>query len=137
MVLPDVLSLLITYSPTYPDELPEIGIECEEGDLDGEEEEQLVMGLIGAARDSLGMVSWLLSVEREEPELMDYRVRGQAMVYTLSLYLRESLAELLRERKERIDKAESEKARLEEEVRLIPLRTLPHCAEDSLRRRRD
>lgn len=30
-----------------------------EGELDEEEQEQLVMGLIGAANDSLGMVSGL------------------------------------------------------------------------------
>lgn len=52
----DVLSLVITYSPTYPDELPEIGLEVLEGELDDEEQEQLVMGLIGCATDSLGMV---------------------------------------------------------------------------------
>lgn len=43
----DVLQLIITYSPTYPDELPEIAIECEEGELSEEEEEELVLGLIG------------------------------------------------------------------------------------------
>lgn len=44
----DVLLLKITYSPTYPDELPEIGVECEEGELSEEEEEHLVMELIAA-----------------------------------------------------------------------------------------
>lgn len=40
--------LTITYSPTYPDELPEIGIETLEGELSEDEEEELVMGLIAA-----------------------------------------------------------------------------------------
>lgn len=43
-----MLDLIITYSPTYPDELPEISIECVEGELSEEEDEELVMGLIGA-----------------------------------------------------------------------------------------
>lgn len=43
---------------------------------------------------------------------------GMAMVYTLAGYLQESLAELVRERKERIAKAEAEAYRLAEEVRL-------------------
>lgn len=47
---PDTLLLTITYSPTYPDELPEIGLETLEGELDEEEEEELVMGMIGAVR---------------------------------------------------------------------------------------
>lgn len=38
-------------------------------------------------------------------------------MYTLSLYLRDSLAELLRERKERVAKAEAIKYQEEEEVR--------------------
>lgn len=47
-----MLSLVITYSETYPDELPEIAIEAEEGELSEEEEETLVMGLIGAVSPS-------------------------------------------------------------------------------------
>lgn len=39
---------MVTYSERYPDELPEIGITVEQGDLSEEEEETLVMGLIGA-----------------------------------------------------------------------------------------
>lgn len=41
---------------------------------------------------------------------------GMAMVYTLAGYLQESLAELVRERKERVAKAEAEAYRLAEEV---------------------
>lgn len=53
----DSLRLQIGYTPTYPDELPEIGIEVEEGELDEDEVEQLVNGLKGVGEDSLGMVS--------------------------------------------------------------------------------
>ena len=53
----DVLNLLITYSPTYPDELPEIGLEVLEGELNDEEQQQLITGLQAAGNDSLGMVS--------------------------------------------------------------------------------
>ena len=90
-----MLHLHITYTPTYPDELPEIRIEVEDGDLDEAEVAQLVNGLTAQAEDSLGM----------------------AMVYTLAGYLQESLAELIRERKERIAKAEADAYRLAEEVR--------------------
>ena len=72
-------------------------IEVEEGDLDDEEVEQLINGLKAQAEDSLGM----------------------AMVYTLAGYLQESLAELVKQRKERIAKAEAEAYRLAEEVSLI------------------
>ena len=48
----DTVLLTITYSTTYPDELPEIGIETLEGDLGEEEEEELVMGLIAAVGPS-------------------------------------------------------------------------------------
>lgn len=47
-----MLQLVITYSETYPDELPEIAIEAEEGELSEEEEETLVVGLIGAVSPS-------------------------------------------------------------------------------------
>lgn len=43
------------------------------------------------------------------------------MVYTLATHLRESLAELIRARKIRIDQEESAKAQLEEEVRTASL----------------
>lgn len=42
---------------------------------------------------------------------------AQAMVYTLSLYLSESLAAMIEERNTRIQKAADEKTRIEEEVR--------------------
>lgn len=42
------------------------------------------------------------------------------MVYTLSLHLRESLAEFLKARSERIRKAEDERIRLAEEVSCFP-----------------
>ena len=41
------------------------------------------------------------------------------MVYTLASYLRESLAELLVNRNARIQKAEDERIRIAEEVRLL------------------
>lgn len=60
-----MLSLLITYSEKYPDELPEIGIRVEEGELSEDEEEQLVMGLIGAVClfFSLSLKEWLANVD--------------------------------------------------------------------------
>jgi hypothetical protein len=48
----DVLRLVITYSAEYPDEIPEIEIETEEGEISEEEEEQLVMEMITAVRPS-------------------------------------------------------------------------------------
>ncbi|SCV69495.1 BQ2448_2515 [Microbotryum intermedium] len=90
----DVLSLLITYTPTYPDEIPLIEIEAIEGELSDEENSTLVTGLQFAAEDNLGM----------------------AMVYTLASYLKDSLAELVRERKARIAKEEAERHEREEEA---------------------
>lgn len=149
-----MLDLIITYSPTYPDELPEISIECVEGELSDEEDEELVMGLIGAVSrifssdsdSSLGQI-WARVVVDLLQILMDSSCTGkrlagdgrsifvlllrrdtdsilQAMVYTLSLYLRESLAALLEARYARIQHEADEKARILEEVRQVPLSSL-------------
>lgn len=48
---------MIRYSPKYPDELPEISLEVVEGTLSAEEEEELVMGLIGQVRFKSGVPS--------------------------------------------------------------------------------
>ncbi|SCZ96950.1 BZ3500_MvSof-1268-A1-R1_Chr4-2g06885 [Microbotryum saponariae] len=90
----DVLSLLITYTPTYPDEIPLIEVEAIEGEISDEENSTLVTGLQSAAEDNLGM----------------------AMVYTLASYLKDSLAELVRQRKVRIAKEEAERHEREEEA---------------------
>lgn len=55
----DVLNLDITYTPTYPDELPEMDITCEEGVLTDEETERLLQGLRATGEESMGMVRWI------------------------------------------------------------------------------
>lgn len=47
-------------------------------------------------------------------------------MYTLSLYLRESLAAMIEDRNARIQKAADEKARIEEEVRCSLFSPLQH-----------
>ncbi|KAM0748146.1 RWD-domain-containing protein [Meredithblackwellia eburnea MCA 4105] len=112
---PYTLLLTITYSPTYPDELPEIEVEGIEGDLTEEEEQELVQSCITAVRLSLFAPSpihgLLTSFSLQGNESL-----GMAMVYTLSLHLREALTEVLEARKVRIAKEEAEKERLEEEA---------------------
>ncbi|GAA5968691.1 hypothetical protein JCM21900_005480 [Sporobolomyces salmonicolor] len=91
---PYTINLIITYTPTYPDELPTIELEVEEGEVSEDEEQFLLDGLKTSAEESIGM----------------------AMVYTLSLQLRELMAEMLVKRKERIAREDEERYRLEEEA---------------------
>ncbi|GAA6021687.1 hypothetical protein JCM11491_001361 [Sporobolomyces phaffii] len=91
---PYILNLVVTYTPTYPDELPEMEIQVVEGELSDEEESFLLDGLKTSGEESLGM----------------------AMVYTLSLQLRELIAEMFVQRKERIAREDDERYRKEEEA---------------------
>ncbi|BGO89899.1 hypothetical protein NBRC10512_003459 [Rhodotorula toruloides] len=91
---PHTLNLVVTYTPTYPDEPPELELEVVEGEVSEEEEEVLLEGLRTTAEDNLGM----------------------AMVYTLALQLKELIAEMLVKRKERIAREDEERYRREEEA---------------------
>ncbi|BGP23091.1 RWD domain containing protein [Rhodotorula toruloides] len=91
---PHTLSLVVTYTPTYPDEPPELEIEVAEGEVSEEEEGFLLEGLRTTAEENLGM----------------------AMVYTLALQLKELIAEMLVRRKERIAREDEERYRREEEA---------------------
>ncbi|GAA6034309.1 hypothetical protein JCM8097_003837 [Rhodosporidiobolus ruineniae] len=91
---PYVLNLLITYTPTYPDEPPEMALEVLEGEVNDEEEQFMLDGLRQGAEESLGM----------------------AMVFTLASQLKELLAEMLVKRKERIAREDDERFRAEEEA---------------------
>jgi hypothetical protein len=140
----DVLSLIITYTPTYPDELPEIGLEVLEGEVNDDEEEFLLNGLRENAEESLGMVRpysllssrsfppFLRASELEElplallspalPPFLDAQLKGsffpllQAMVFTLASQLKELLAEMVVLRKARIAKEDEERYEREEAV---------------------
>jgi len=87
------LSLLITYPPEYPEQVPEINVEVQEGDVTDDERDELVRKLDESASESLGM----------------------AMVYTLSLALRDHLSDILEARKARIDREEAEAIEREEQ----------------------
>ncbi|KAL7005556.1 hypothetical protein EMMF5_004961 [Cystobasidiomycetes sp. EMM_F5] len=73
-----ILLLRVKYTPTYPDELPDLELEIiesgtEEDHLSQDEQETLLQRLREVGEESLGM----------------------AMVYTMSMQLKESLTELL------------------------------------------
>ncbi|GAA5860623.1 hypothetical protein JCM8547_005479 [Rhodosporidiobolus lusitaniae] len=91
---PYVLSLRITYTPTYPDELPEMDIEVLEGEANDDEVQFMLDGLKATGEESLGM----------------------AMVFTLASQLKDLLADMLVKRKERIAREDEERYRLEEEA---------------------
>ncbi|GAA5845892.1 hypothetical protein JCM11251_006722 [Rhodosporidiobolus azoricus] len=91
---PYVLILHITYTPTYPDELPEFSVTLEEGEANEDEVQFMEDGLREVAEGSLGM----------------------AMVFTLASSLKELLADMLVKRKERIAKEDEERYRREEEA---------------------
>ncbi|KAM0792615.1 hypothetical protein ACM66B_005276 [Microbotryomycetes sp. NB124-2] len=91
---PYIVQLVIKYTPTYPDEIPQISIEPDTGSFSESELTEITRRVESQARDQLGM----------------------AMVYTLSQQLREVLSDVLRERREREQNEANERARLEEEA---------------------
>ncbi|CAG8766640.1 14661_t:CDS:2, partial [Cetraspora pellucida] len=66
---PLFVALRIKYTPTYPEEIPEMSIEVLEGSLEENEHEKFYTDLMNMARDSIGM----------------------AMVFTLMSFLKDSL----------------------------------------------
>ncbi|GAA5823903.1 hypothetical protein JCM3770_000334 [Rhodotorula araucariae] len=100
---PYTLNLLVTYTPTYPDEPPELDIDVVEGQVADDEKEALLAGLHESANESLGM----------------------AMVYTLALQLKELIAEMIVRRKERIAREDEERYRREEEAQAAKTRGTP------------
>ncbi|ORX90432.1 RWD-domain-containing protein [Basidiobolus meristosporus CBS 931.73] len=89
---PCSLYLNVTYTPTYPDELPEYKIEVIEGDFSSEELEKFTEELKTLAEESIGMV----------------------MVFSLASTLKELLSALALEKKAEKERLEQEK--LEKEL---------------------
>lgn len=114
--LADTLNLVVTYTPTYPDEPPEMEIEVVEGDVSAEEEESLLAGLRATAEENLGMVHCAVPLLTNKTRAADRPTNRQAMVYTLALQLKELIADMLVKRKERIAREDEERYRREEEV---------------------
>ncbi|KAF8709521.1 RWD protein, partial [Rhizoctonia solani] len=79
----------IDYTTNYPDEVPNLSLEPEEGELDEEELESLINGMKAVGEENLGM----------------------AMVFTLVTHLREALVEVIQKRIEKEKQLESEKER--------------------------
>ncbi|KAG8714737.1 hypothetical protein FRC11_007320 [Ceratobasidium sp. 423] len=79
----------IEYTTNYPDEVPNISLEPEEGGLEEEEIESLITGMKAVGEENLGM----------------------AMVFTLVTHLREALVEVIRKRIEKEKQLELEKER--------------------------
>lgn len=78
------------YTPDYPETLPQLRLEPIEGELTGEETDELIHGMGAVGTESLGM----------------------AMVFTMVSYLREHLVEVLESRNRRVQ--EDERRRYEE-----------------------
>jgi DUF438 domain-containing protein len=76
--------LYVVYTPDYPETLPQLRLEPIEGELTGEETDELLHGMAAAGTESLGM----------------------AMVFTMVSYLREHLVTILEERNNRIRQEE-------------------------------
>ncbi|CAE6503278.1 unnamed protein product [Rhizoctonia solani] len=79
----------IEYTTNYPDEVPNISLEPEEGELEEEEIESLITGMKAVGEENLGM----------------------AMVFTLVSHLREALVEVMQKRIEKEKQLELEKER--------------------------
>ncbi|PIL23901.1 hypothetical protein GSI_13652 [Ganoderma sinense ZZ0214-1] len=83
------LAFKVEYPDEYPEALPIFSLEVQQGELDDEEVDQLLVELGKVGEKNLGM----------------------AMTFTLVTHLRERLSALQREREERIRKDEMEKER--------------------------
>ncbi|RIA91060.1 RWD domain-containing protein [Glomus cerebriforme] len=91
---PLTLALHIKFTPTYPEEIPEISIETLDGSIEIDEHEKLYSELMNVAQDSLGM----------------------AMVFTLTSLLKDLLTSFVTERKDQRKKEEEDKIRKEIEA---------------------
>ncbi|KAF7304863.1 RWD-domain-containing protein [Mycena kentingensis (nom. inval.)] len=82
----------VEYGPSYPDAIPDLSLHTVEegGELDDDELAQLLDDLKGVAEENIGI----------------------AMTFTLVSHLRERLASLVKDRAEKVRKAEMEKERL-------------------------
>ncbi|KAG8711860.1 hypothetical protein FRC09_020380 [Ceratobasidium sp. 395] len=83
------VQLTVRYTPEYPNEVPELELEPEEGDLEKSEIEELIEGMKTVGTDSLGM----------------------AMVFTLITHLREALVTTVQRRAAKEKEVEQEKER--------------------------
>ncbi|CAG8747720.1 19248_t:CDS:2, partial [Racocetra persica] len=88
---PLAVALRIKYTPTYPEEIPEMSLEVLEGSLEENEHDKFYTDLINMARDSIGM----------------------AMVFTLTSFLKDSLTTFVIERQEQRKKVEEDRIRKE------------------------
>ncbi|CAG8524453.1 11542_t:CDS:2 [Funneliformis caledonium] len=91
---PLTLALHIKYTPTYPEEVPEISIDTLDGSIEADETEKLHSELMKEAQSSLGM----------------------AMVFTLSSLLKDLLTTFVMERNNRKKKDEEDRIRREIEI---------------------
>lgn len=91
---PLVVGLRIKYTPTYPEEIPEMSLEILEGSLENNEHDKFCNDLMNMAQDSIGM----------------------AMVFTLLSSLKDSLTTFVIERQEQRRQAEEDRIRKEIEA---------------------
>jgi hypothetical protein len=85
--------LHVIYTPDYPETLPQLRLEPIEGELSGEEMDELIHGMGAIGTESLGM----------------------AMVFTMVSYLREHLVNVLETRNRRVQEEEARRyAEMEE-----------------------
>ncbi|EJF65766.1 RWD-domain-containing protein [Dichomitus squalens] len=101
------LTFSVEYPDEYPDTLPKLSLEVQQGELDDAEISQLLDELQKVGEENLGM----------------------AMTFTLVTHLRERLSALQRERLERIRKEEAEKERRALEAEEAKTRGTPVTAE--------
>lgn len=90
-----IVSLEVTYTPTYPDSLPHLSLSPLEGELTPSENDRLIKGMQETGEESLGM----------------------AMVFTLTSWLKEALVDILKDRERARKEEEDRKYKEFEEVR--------------------
>ncbi|RUS22805.1 ubiquitin-conjugating enzyme/RWD-like protein [Endogone sp. FLAS-F59071] len=96
---PCILALHVTYTPTYPDELPIIEIEQETESMEQMYHDKLMAEVTRVAEESIGM----------------------AMIFTLASLLKDNLTQMIIDRRTAREEADAERVRRELEVRGIGL----------------
>lgn len=108
--------LNVEYTSGYPDEVPHISLELEEGELEEEEIVDLINGMKTVVCLEVVVIIGLVLTHRNKGE----ENLGMAMVFTLVTHLREALVEVIEKRIAREKEIEQEKERQIMEVIQTP-----------------
>ncbi|KAJ1667459.1 rwd domain-containing protein [Coemansia sp. RSA 1813] len=108
-IRPCVVSLVVEYTPTYPDELPEFALVLEEEDEDGEDFKPL------AETDATLSEVDIEDMKAKAREMAEESI-GMAMVFGMATTLKEICADRLREKTEELKRIREQRIKKEIEA---------------------